>query len=332
MEDPKRRQHFFSHGGPGLEEEKEDCHWCQIRSFPNYDTYPITVINEVNDDVLPADFRFIHEVVLGAGVTPAEASFRSGCECRKDESCRYNGCQCLGDVVLDESDESDEGRKRKLQASAYQATGARVGMLRGRWLEDECDAVIYECHEGCACSAACPNRVVERGRRVPLQIFRTKDRGWGVKSTADIVRGQFVDRYIGEIITAAEADRRRKVSDVAQKKDVYLFDLDKFHDPRSLDPRLSARPYVVDGEFMSGPTRFINHSCDPNMRIYARVGDHADKHLHDLALFAIKDVPRGTELTFDYTNGVEDEDGDKGDRRGMTRCYCGSKKCRGWLF
>lgn len=82
---------------------------------------------------------------------------------------------------------------------------------------------------------------------------------------------------------------------------------------------------------MSGPSRFINHSCDPNMRIYARVGDPADKHLHDLALFATRDVPRGEELTFDYTNGVVEEEVG-GDRRGMTRCFCGSENCRGWLF
>lgn len=236
-------------------------------------------------------------------------------------------------------------------------------MLSARMLQEDCDAVIYECHSGCACSAECPNRVVERGRRIPLQIFRTEGRGWGeffrflslplltsprlipsprstplqththttpgVRSTVDIKKGQFVDRYIGEIITAAESARRRKLS--SHKKDVYLFDLDKFHDPASLDPRLREPPHVVDGEFMSGPTRFINHSCDPNLRIYSRVGDHVDKPLHDLALFAVRDVPRGTELTFDYTAGVvEDEAG--GDRAGMTRCLCGSENCRGWLF
>lgn len=151
----------------------------------------------------------------------------------------------------------------------------------------------------------------------------------GVRSTVDIKKGQFVDRYIGEVITARESSARRKIS--SHKKDVYLFDLDKFHDPSSLDPRLREPPHVVDGEFMSGPTRFINHSCDPNLRIYSRVGDHVDKNLHDLALFAVRDMPRGAELTFDYTAGVvEDEVG--GDRAGMTRCFCGSENCRGWLF
>lgn len=163
----------------------------------------------------------------------------------------------------------------------------------------------------------------------PPYILKIYLRLPGVRSTVDIKKGQFVDRYIGEIITASESARRRKLS--SHKKDVYLFDLDKFHDPNSIDPRLRKPPHVVDGEFMSGPTRFINHSCDPNLRIYSRVGDHVDKHLHDLALFAVRDVPRGSELTFDYTAGVvEDEVG--GDRAGMTRCFCGSENCRGWLF
>lgn len=40
---------------------------------------------------------------------------------------------------------------------------------------------IYECHDGCSCDQECPNRVVERGRKVMLQIFRTDDgRGWGM--------------------------------------------------------------------------------------------------------------------------------------------------------
>jgi histone-lysine N-methyltransferase SUV39H len=142
---------------------------------------------------------------------------------------------------------------------------------------------------------------------------------------------------VGEIITGKEADRRREESDVAQRKDVYLFALDKFSDPSSMDPRLAGSPYEVDGEFKSGPTRFINHSCDPNLRSFARVGDHADKHIHDLALFAIGRIPAGEELTFDYVDGVdtrdvEDDLNDADKVRTMTRCLCGSDNCRGYLW
>ncbi|KAG6105625.1 Histone-lysine N-methyltransferase, H3 lysine-9 specific dim-5 [Claviceps sp. LM219 group G6] len=190
---------------------------------------------------------------------------------------------------------------------------------------------IYECHQGCCCTRDCPNRVVERGRTVPLQIFRTDDRGWGVKTTEAIRKGQFVDRYLGEIITSFEADKRRAASAVSQKKDVYLFALDKFTDPHSLDPRLKGSPLEVDGEFMSGPTRFINHSCDPNLRIFARVGDHADKHIHDLAFFAVKNIAMGEELTFDYVDGATDY-GAKEYGNSMTTCLCGSVKCRKFLW
>lgn len=151
----------------------------------------------------------------------------------------------------------------------------------------------------------------------------------------DIKRGQFIDKYIGEVITPEEADRRRAHSDIAQRKDVYLFALDKFSDPDSPDERLRGPPLEVDGEFMSGPTRFINHSCDPNLRIFARVGDHADKHIHDLALFAIADIPKGDELTFDYVDGVDDSENDALDptkKKDMTVCLCGSAKCRGFLW
>lgn len=111
---------------------------------------------------------------------PAEDSFRSGCECRKDELCQFSECQCLGDVEDSDSDSDGPARQnRRLQVYAYQTRGQRAGMLNPRMLKRECRAPIYECHDGCACSEECPNRVVERGRRVPLQIFRTKNRGWG---------------------------------------------------------------------------------------------------------------------------------------------------------
>lgn len=145
-----------------------------------------------------------------------------------------------------------------------------------------------------------------------------------------------MDRYVGEIITANEADRRRIDSTIAQRKDVYLFALDKFSDPDSIDPRLSGPPFEVDGEFLSGPTRFINHSCDPNLRIFARVGDHADKHIHDLALFATEDIPAYEELTFDYVDGedtdLEMDSNDPAKKKDMTKCLCGSENCRGYLW
>ncbi|KAK4125998.1 SET domain-containing protein [Parathielavia appendiculata] len=316
-------------------EEEKACHWCQIRSFATHESIPITIVNDVNDEVINPNFRFIDHSVIADDVPVAEDSFRTGCSCQSDEDCMYNTCQCLDEMAPDSDEENDDGSasQPRRKRFAYHSSGPKAGLLRDRILQSR--EPIYECHKGCNCSLNCPNRVVERGRTVPLQIFRTKDRGWGVKCPVDIREGQFVDRYLGEIITSEEADRRRAESTISRRKDVYLFALDKFSDPQSLDPLLAAPPLEVDGEWMSGPTRFINHSCDPNMRIFARVGDHADKHIHDLALFAIQDIPAGDELTFDYVDGLEHMDDDAYDLSKvgeMTKCLCGTKRCRGFLW
>ncbi|KAI0126197.1 hypothetical protein BJ170DRAFT_582960 [Xylariales sp. AK1849] len=336
MEDATR-PHFFFHGKGGREAEKAKCHFCQIRNFKMHEHYPITIINGVDKVALHPDFEFVEESVYGPGVEPARREFRSGCDCVSDWDCQYDSCHCQQEVEAaddSEPEDGDYGDTPNKKTYAYHTHGSKEGHLRSKVLESR--EPIYECHSGCLCSPSeCPNRVVERGRRIPLQIFRTPTRGWGVRSMHDVKKGQFVDRYMGEIITPQEADRRRAQSDIAQQKDVYLFALDKFSDPNSPDERLRGPPLEVDGEFMSGPTRFVNHSCDPNLRIFARVGDHADKHIHDLALFAIQDIPRGEELTFDYVDGVDDSDNDAFDpamKKDMTVCLCGSENCRGFLW
>lgn len=307
----------------------------------------------------------------------AETSFRSGCGCPDARACRYDGCECLSDMLWDDEDQEPDsdasdsdtetrggagsggkrGRPAKSRSGAqrakfaYHSQGDKAGLLRSRYLDSR--EPIYECHEGCACAAstegalvggddddngndndtACVNRVVERGRRIPLQIFRTEDRGWGVRTLVDLQKGQFVDRYLGEILTAREARHRRSVATMARRKDVYLFALDKFSDSNSLDSRLAGPPLECDGEFRAGPTRFINHSCSPNLRIFARVGDHADKHIHDLAFFAVRDVAAGDELTFDYVDGIVDLASDARHHvAGMTPCLCKSPNCRKFLW
>ena len=65
----------------------------------------------------------------------------------------------------------------------------------------------------------CKNRVVQKGLKIPLQIFECteKAKGWGVKALAKITKGNFICEYIGEILTDLEADRRTD--------DSFFFDL-----------------------------------------------------------------------------------------------------------
>ncbi|KAK7975366.1 Acetyl-CoA acetyltransferase IA [Apiospora arundinis] len=320
------KQHFFFHGIPGREAEKSKCHFCQIRSFSTHTEYPVTITNIEDEMVLEPGFRFVQDSHLGRGVQRAQGEFRTGCSCEDSEECQYRGCACL-DELEDSEDEPDE------DDTLTTPTASKPGIYAPKSLTpaSPSTSATKGAHAG-------PTARTESSSAAGNSLSRSsvpRIAAGGVKSPVDIKTGQFIDRYLGEIITPKEANRRRAKSDIAQRKDVYLFALDKFSDPDSPDERLRGPPLEVDGEFMSGPTRFINHSCDPNLRIFARVGDHADKHIHDLALFAIKDIPKGTELTFDYVDGIEDSESDAmnpAKKKDMTPCLCGSRKCRGFLW
>uniref|UniRef100_A0A668A083 Pre-SET domain-containing protein n=1 Tax=Myripristis murdjan TaxID=586833 RepID=A0A668A083_9TELE len=57
---------------------------------------------------------------------------------------------------------------------------------------------LYECGPWCGCDGArCQNRLVQRGIRVRLQVFRTADCGWGVRCRDDLDQGTFVCTYAG---------------------------------------------------------------------------------------------------------------------------------------
>ncbi|KAH7403462.1 SET domain protein [Cadophora sp. MPI-SDFR-AT-0126] len=326
-----RRQynHFHFHGkdDPAQAAEEAKCHYCQLEAFSTHKEFAISIVFTPGETrMIPKGFQFIEDVMLTPGVQLAESNFLSGCKCVDEYHCMIEGCECMGNLAID-------GDK----INAYHAAGDRKGCLRGHMLNSRLP--IYECNDRCACGVKCANRVVTAGRKVNLQIFPTQDgRGWGVRSTDDIKRGQYVGNYVGELITSVEARRRRHAGNSITHKDVYLFALDKFSDIGSTDPRLAGEPYEIDGEFFSGPTRFINHSCDPNLRIFAVVTDSANTPFHGLAFFALKDIDKDTELTFDYTDGVNKKDDrplrqlSKEERAGLTKCLCGSPKCRGYLW
>lgn len=129
-----------------------------------------------------------------------------------------------------------------------------------------------------------------------------------------------VDKYSGEVVGSREASRRAKIND--KKGATYLFSLDKFDVPRG-------KYHAIDGENCGGVTRFINHSCSPNLTAYAVVSDRRDWKVYDIAFFTNRVINAGEELTYNYVERVVsgiDEDGSGWE------CLCGSESCRGRIF
>ena len=146
-------------------------------------------------------------------------------------------------------------------------------------------------------------------------------------------RGQFIDTYRGEIITSQEATKREEKA-TGKGKASYLYSLDKNEldeNDESIDDC-----YVVDGEFLGGPTRFMNHSCDPNCGLYTVSLNKHDTRIYELAFFATTDIPANEELTFDYMEKEDDDEDEKNikdeDVEDGIPCYCESTNCRRWLW
>jgi len=54
----------------------------------------------------------------------------------------------------------------------------------GRLRRPTIQLLINECNLYCGCGIECLNRVVQKGRKVPLKLAKTKDRGWGMSFLA----------------------------------------------------------------------------------------------------------------------------------------------------
>lgn len=147
----------------------KDCHWCQLESYKSHASYPVAITNEINGDVLPSNFRFIEQSVWGENVPGPDLDFIVGCTCEDDDGCFSRKCAC------------QDAYEPLEDSEYYSCYDNKTGRLLPDLLGRSRDA-IWECSDRCVCSDDCINHVVARGRKVPLEIFRTKDRGWGGSS------------------------------------------------------------------------------------------------------------------------------------------------------
>lgn len=123
-----------------------------------------------------------------------------------------------------------------------------------------------------------------------LVIKSTKKYGNGVFATEEIKKGEVIHVLSGYRMDSVEMAKR-----VNSKKE-YI------DDPF----QIGKRTYIDLNEF----SRTFNHSCDPNGGIRKRS-----------ELFALRDIKKGEEITYDYSTTIAPT-------RWSMKCKCGSKNCR----
>lgn len=143
-------------------------------------------------------------------------------------------------------------------------------------------------------------------RRNPrrVRVSRSGIHGKGVFAAAFIPRGTRIIEYKGRRMSEEEADRKYDDSD----SHTFLFLLDG--------------EMVIDATHEGNSARWINHGCDPNCEPVEENGR--------IFIEAIRDIPPGTELTYDYNLTVQDRRTPALKRR--YACGCGARACRGTML
>lgn len=270
---------------------------------------PVGVVNTVDNATPPSSFQYTTELIYPPGFSsPSHPSSQCHCQdCNADHR-----CSCVA--------------KNSGRMLPYNQYGQLVRAV----------PAVFECGKRCGCSQDCPNRVCQKGLRYRLEIFKTANKGWGVRSWDFIPSGGFVCEYTGEVM---ETNTANEMDD-----DEYLFNLDfnKGNEGRWGDKYLTSMPlddalvreepkYCIDASKCGGVARFINHSCKPNLFVQCVLYDNCNLDLPHVMLFASQAIRPFQELTYDYgyaLGSVYDENGFPKEKL----CHCDAKNCRKRMY
>lgn len=262
---------------------------------------PVSLVNDVDDEKGPAYFTYFPSLRYSKPVNLTEPSF--SCNCQGGCLPGNSNCSCI---------------KKNGGYIPYNVAGVLVNNK----------SLIYECGPCCSCPINCRNRISQAGLKVRLEVFKTKDKGWGLRSWDPIRAGAFICEYAGEVINDCKVEELG-----SESEDDYIFDATRTYQPLGVLPGDSNKahqvpfPLIISAKNVGNVARFMNHSCSPNVFWQPVLREsNSESYLH-IAFFAIRHIPPMTELTYDY--GITQSG--KADER-KKRCLCGSFKCRGHFY
>lgn len=273
---------------------------------------PLCVDNPMNhlEPVSPwVNFTYVTKRLLDPSLGLDTENSQLSCNCQGPR-CLSENCDHVYLFDNDNTDARDIYGKPMVGRFPYDSYGCII-------LEE--GFLVYECNSSCSCHEDCQNRVLQKGVRVKLEVYKTRHKGWAVRAAQLIARGTFVCEYIGEVLDDCEANKRGERYD--KEGCSYLYDIDAHIDTRLLG---RTKPFVIDATKYGNVARFINHSCSPNLVNYQVLVESMDCQLAHIGLYATRDIEAGEELAYDYRYKLLPG-------KGCT-CHCGAKACRGRLY
>ncbi|XP_044350577.1 histone-lysine N-methyltransferase, H3 lysine-9 specific SUVH1 isoform X1 [Triticum aestivum] len=271
---------------------------------------PVCLVNDVDSEKGPGLFTYITQVKYPKPLSSMKP---------------LQGCSCLNACLPSDTDcgctQFNGGNL------PYSSTGLLV-CRKNR---------LHECGESCQCSVNCRNRVTQKGVRVHFEIFRTGNRGWGLRSWDPIRAGSFICEYVGEVIDESKLNLDGEDDYVFQTvrpgektlKWDYVPELRGLQITNNSADTFEPLPIKISAKKMGNIARFMNHSCSPKAFWQPVQFDHGDDGHPHIMFFALKHIPPMTELTYDYGDIGADSSGIGSP--GAKRCLCGSSNCRGYF-
>ncbi|XP_028773436.1 histone-lysine N-methyltransferase family member SUVH9-like [Neltuma alba] len=174
--------------------------------------------------------------------------------------------------------------------------------------------VIFECGPFCRCPPHCRNRVTQHGPKNRLEVFRSRETGWGVRSLDLIHAGAFICEYAGVVLTMEQAqilsmngDSLIYPSRFSNRQASEWGDLSQIYSDyvRPSYPSIPPLDFAMDVSTMRNLACYMSHSSIPNVSVQFVLYDHNNLMFPHLMLFALENIPPMRELSLDY--GVADE-------------------------
>ncbi|XP_076236867.1 SET domain containing 2 [Calliopsis andreniformis] len=165
--------------------------------------------------------------------------------------------------------------------------------------------LMIECGPRCVVGDRCTNKRFQNCEYAKCEVFRTEKKGFGLRAMVDLLAGEFIMEYVGEVVDPKDFRRRAKEYSKDKNKHYYFMALKS--------------DQIIDATMKGNVSRFINHSCDPNSETQKWTVNGELR----IGFFNKKFIAAGEEITFDYHFQRYGKEAQK--------CYCEAPNCRGWI-
>ncbi|KAJ0259860.1 Histone-lysine N-methyltransferase family member SUVH2 [Hirschfeldia incana] len=249
------------------------------------ESVPVYLFNDIDFDREPEGYEYIARSAISSVISGQGEGVNRGCDCRY--SCGSD-CFCV---------------RRNGGELAYDGDGT---LLRGK-------PVVFECGVLCGCGPSCKNRVTQKGLSKRLEVFRSRETGWGVRTLDFIQAGAFICEYAGVVLTKDQAEIVSMNGDPLvypgrfAEKWRTLGDLFQVY-PEYVQPSYPSLPpvdFAMDVSKLRNVASYISHSTEPNVMSQFVLHDHSNLKFPRVMLFALENISPLTELSLDY--GLDDK-------------------------